>query len=224
MLTTDQKRTRALNLINDAKKRGLSLDTARVKAALQTLVDLDSDRTVAWENSNKPGGAIVESQHHRIFHAPNEAGFTIGGVLVPVSQPPDPAEHDANLGWEEPPTPESRALKEHNALFSAAGDLLSSIVQWLASGGALTSIGLRAVALAAVTQPQVFEGCNGSQASIAAKFGVERAAIQKYCSQLRDLANGLQCRNTRPESMRHAARDRAIEQHRRAGHTMHGNA
>jgi hypothetical protein len=103
-------------------------------------------------------------------------------------------------------------------------ETFATVVRWLATGATLDSIGLRAAALVAMVAPEAFENCRGTQWSIAKHFGVTRSALQKYATQLRDLAPGFQNRNMRPESVREASRLRALEVHRRLGHTMRGTA
>lgn len=220
-LTPAEKMTRALNVIEKRKQCGLCLDTKGVAAALQTLATLDETRYCAHlETDHNP------SHVHETHHAPRHqnlsgVGVTIDGGFVPITQPPAPDEIDERNGWHEPaPAPTAEAL---NIAFRQTAETLERITRWLAEGNCLEAIGLRAVAMITLLQPHAFDACAGSQTSIARHFGLTRAALQQRCSELRDIAPTFQGRNQRSPAVRDASRQRAIEQHRVAGHKLRGS-
>ncbi len=220
-LTNDERKTRALAVIKNGKRTG-RLDSKKMTDALQTLSDLSPGYYAHGETERRENWH-AETSHRPVHHAPDLNGFTVNGELVAIAFPPAAETHDRALGWEEPSTPESRARAEHDAKFATAGGLLADVVRWLVgSSPSLETIGLRGIALAATLQPHLFDDCTGSQAAIARRFGLTRSALQQRCNELRDLTNGVfQGRNMRNQEHRQAARLRAIQQHKRAGHTMH---
>lgn len=219
--TTADRRERALKVIAQAKRPRRSTSTLAVANALATLNSLDDKRYSVTLEKERDGGWSNDSSHKASIHARIAgSGISLNGELVAVTDPPAAETHDANLGWREPvPDPK----EQFNRAMSQTSETLGRLVRWMATGTTLESIGLRAVALGSVIAPEAFEDCNGSQQSIARKFGLTRAAVQQRVSELRDIAPSFQSRNMRGQDVREASRQRALQQHQRAGHRMHTN-
>ncbi len=217
--TTEDRRQRALRVIANGKRPPHKVQTKAVQSALQTLATLDDRRSFFPPQHVKDTG-WVESSHKASIHARIAgSGISLNGELVAVTDPPAAETHDANLGWREP-TPDPK--EQFNRAMRETGECLGKIVSWLAQSDSLSSLGTRSLALIATTQPSALNDCNGSQTGIASRFGITKQAVSKYVSELRDLAPGFQSRNMHPQSVRAMSRERATEQHQRAGHHMRG--
>ncbi len=224
MLSITERRTRALQVIEDRKARGLSLTNKITQAALNELAHLDEDRTIVWEPGRHKSQSFADHTNGRHYDL-TASGVTVGGEFVPIAQPPDADDIDANLGWSEPfKTSEEIQDEAQDTAFLLVGEVLEKLVVWLNEGRSLESIGTRAVALSCLIKPSLHEATGrtrGTMAAAALKHGVTRAAIQKYCREVKELAHGkFQSRCQRAALVSAVRRASAIAQHRRAGHTV----
>lgn len=222
MPTIEERRATALATIEAAKKKGLGVSYSAhnvlpepVKSALKELVRLDDSATYAPEAARPRSDQLPHDSHCKATFGANDGGFTINGEFVPITSPPSAGDHDSNLGWSEP---NESADLERNQQFTTAGEFLGDICRWFAESRELSAIALKAMAIVVVVRPDL---CEGTQNAVAARFGFCRAAMQKRCRELREMAGShYQARCQRNPSDSDAARERAINQHRKAGHKI----
>ena len=128
----ENKRKRALKVIDEAKARGRT-ETKAVQAALDQLARLHDSPIVPdyarlYQKPNTSNGD--QPFHLQCRHVDTSgAAFTIGGELVAITQPFSAEEIDERNGWTEP-----GESKTENP-FAAAADSLSKILSWIAQSG-----------------------------------------------------------------------------------------
>ena len=154
-----------------------------------------------------------DAQTHLLAgHHDHGTGFAHGGLTGTVT-PDFAAIVDDLNGWRE--SGEVQEL-QRGEKFQAGADLLGSILRFIASGATLQSCGLRAVAVIAGVRPDLFD-CNGSQAKIANRFKVTRAALQKYVREIYRMSGGVFVGpNMRGKEYRANRTTLAVRQHARA--------
>jgi len=214
------KRARALKVIDKAKARGRT-ETKAVAAALETLNQLDP---VPYIHDLAFSSKVIE--HDAPFHLQAKhtnvsgAAYTIGGQIVPISQPVSAEEHDSNLGWTEPGETTENP-------FAEASDTLQTIVNWIAESATLQTIGLRALALCVVTNPASFSGrCSGSLSDVAKLFGIKsRQHLQRHTAEIKSLT---QDKRWNARGQRYLGREKnkacALAYHKRVGHKIHATS
>lgn len=149
------------------------------------------------------------------FQSSCGAAWNGDSTATPICSPPTDYDRDVAMGLKE------RDEIESFDSFVDAGETLNTILRFLAGGSELRSIGLRTVALVSLLRPELFKDCNGSQQSIANRFGVQRAAVQKYTAMVRGLTRSpWRGHNQRSEAIGQGRRIAAIEQHKKAGHNV----
>jgi hypothetical protein len=145
------------------------------------------------------------------FFSDDNSAYLHDSTRGTICSAPTALEIDRHLGWTEPG--ERHAPDQ----FAAASESLSRILHFISTGEELHSVGLRCIALVSVLRPDLLD-CKGSQQAIADKFGVQRAAVQKYARQIRNLcASDWQGHNQRGQRAHDAGVRNALQQHTRAG-------
>jgi hypothetical protein len=143
-----------------------------------------------------------------------------GGHMVPTVAP-ELAVIDTRNAWSEP----DEAPAAVNP-FAGAADTLYKILEYLiASSLKFTSVhavGLRGIALVQSIAPSLLGGITDSD--LAKQLGVTKQALSKHRAELAHIAPSFERgQGFQSQARREVCRARAIRQHKRARHFMHGN-
>jgi hypothetical protein len=105
-----------------------------------------------------------------------------GDNRVLFCEPPTAEEHDERLGLATPESSQDKAFRE-------AGDLLETLVLWLAESATISSCGLRGFALSWMLRPRAFQ--ERSLRQLARRLEVTPQAIAKYVAEVYGLSGGV---------------------------------
>lgn len=165
-----------------------------------------------------------EATHHTGYHGDARLIWDDDKPCVTV-EPPSEDDIDAGLGWAEPDGQPVDNKQDKD--FERAGELLNTIVVWLAGSASMTSAGLKAMALVTMLRPDLVNRVapgrrkSGFMSQTAENMGVTRAAVQKYGREIRALAHGRFQSVVNSPNNSIGASQRAIAQHVKAGHVIH---